>query len=75
MFIVTQTRLPPEATFPFSPSTVASGKLAVEAPTAEAGKEWASRIREELAPGAKVWHVGGHPLCGGGMRGGGGVSG
>ena len=69
MFVVIQTLLPPEATFPFSPSTVASGKLAVEAPTAEEGKEWANRIREELAPGAKVWHVGVHPLCGGGMSG------
>ena len=47
----------------------------MEAPTAEEGKEWANRIREELASGAKVWHVGVHPLCGGGMSGGRGVSG
>lgn len=72
MFVVTQTLLPPEATFPFSPSNVASGKLAVEALTAEEGKEWANRIREELAPGAKVWHVAMQLLCGGGMSGGGG---
>ena len=41
----------------------------MEALTAEEGKEWANKIREELAPGAKVWHVGVHPLCGGGMSG------
>ena len=57
MFTFTQARLAPEATFPFSSSIVSSGKLVVEAPTVEEGKVWASRIREELAPGTKVGHV------------------
>ena len=53
-FFLTQARLPPEATFPLSASIVGNGKLALEAPTVEEAKVWASRIREELAPGAKV---------------------
>lgn len=71
LFTLTQARLPPEATFPFSSSSVSDGKLVMEAPTVEEGKAWASRIREELAPGAKVGHVAVQLLCvwGGGMSG------